>query len=189
MNDSASILLLVETFEYQIGRGGPLVPHQVVVLAIGFDHQRVSVLADLALKCLPENTGIILTRFHAFLGVKPLLEAVEMDEPDTTLALTTIYQWVIVLSAWTPAKSASRQVLSRSLLRRWHELALNLLKLKELIVVNRFDVCMLELTLATLIHLHAILNDGDFLNGELDPAKLNDVSLLQVVIDLLVVVL
>ena len=60
MNDSASILLLVETFKYQIGSIGSFVPDQMIVYSIGFDHEGISGLADLALKCLPEDTGIVL---------------------------------------------------------------------------------------------------------------------------------
>jgi hypothetical protein len=61
MNDSASILLLVETFEYQIGSAGSFVSHQMIVYSVGFDHKGVSILADLTLKSLPENTGVVLT--------------------------------------------------------------------------------------------------------------------------------
>ena len=108
-----------------------------------------------------------------------------MDEPDTTLALTTIYQWVIVLTAGTPAESASWQILSCCLLCRGNELTLNLLELKEFIVVHRFDVGMFE---PSFINLHRVFNDGNFLNSELNPSELDDVPLLQIVINLLVVV-
>lgn len=108
-----------------------------------------------------------------------------MDKPDTTLALTTIYQWIIVLTAGTPAESASWQILTCGILRRRNELALNLLELKEFIVVHRFDVGMFE---PTFIDFHRVFNDGNFLNCKLNPSELDDISLLQIVINLLVVV-
>lgn len=55
MDYSLSVLLLVHAFKYQVASRRSVIVNQMIVLAVGLDHQRVSLLADLALERLPED--------------------------------------------------------------------------------------------------------------------------------------
>lgn len=99
VHDPARVLLLIQTLEHQVARGGALVADQVVVYLVGPDHEGVGGLADLALEGLPEVGDVVFAVFHSLLRAQPLHEALQVDVADAARALAAVDQGVVVLGA------------------------------------------------------------------------------------------
>lgn len=81
VNDSRSVLLLVETLQDKEVALRSFVVHQIVGLPKRSNHQRVCLLADFALKRLPIVGGKVDALLHLLLDVQPASQTVEVDEP------------------------------------------------------------------------------------------------------------
>ena len=79
MDDSARVLLLVQALQYQEVAVRTLVIHQVVGTVLCPQHQRVRLLADFALKCLPIVGRERRTQLALLFHVYPAAETFEVD--------------------------------------------------------------------------------------------------------------
>jgi hypothetical protein len=71
--------------------------HQLVHFAVvHLEEVGVSLLADLALEGLPEHAHQVLTLLPLEFGAQPVLKALEMHEPHTTLALAGNYARILL---------------------------------------------------------------------------------------------
>lgn len=77
------------------------------VLAVAVDEdvgQRV--LADFALELVPIKTRVVGGDLSVLLGLEPALQAVVVDEFDTTTALADLNQGVVTIELCIPAETA-----------------------------------------------------------------------------------
>lgn len=119
-----------------------------------------------------------------------------MQEPDRTSAHAVVDEWIALLCLRPPADSAGRDfILGWSLCMcaviRVHD-GLNLLKLKELLVIDHLNVGVVAFptSLVAFINFHVVFfNNGDLLHCKLYSSYFYNVSLLELILQLLIVVL
>lgn len=185
VDNPAVVLLLTETLQDEVVADGFLVLHKVVRPAARLEHQRVGVLADLALEALPEEgleigAGLCLT-----LDLEPAAETLKVDEAHRARALARAEQWVLLASARSPAEAAFL-LIGLDVGIGIHDGG-NLLEFLELVVaggsVNGVGA-VTPLACVGLVDLHflAVCCVPDFLDSELDPAYFENVPLLDFVI-------
>ena len=117
-----------------------------------------------------------------------------MDIANTASAFATADKWIVTLRGRRPAELARRYVVLASFIlnlfvRKLIENALDFFEFEELLIVHRLYVAMLDSFITSLVYFHRGVCQEDFLGCELNPAQLDDVSFLNGVLYLLVVVL
>lgn len=74
------VLLLAQTLKHEVVTDWLLILNEVVSAATCLEHQRVGVLADLALERLPKKRREIRARFCLTLDFEPAAQALQVNE-------------------------------------------------------------------------------------------------------------
>lgn len=80
INDPTVVLLLAQTLKHEVITDWLLILNEVVSAAACLEHQRVGILADLALERLPEERREIWARFCLTLDFEPAAQALQVNE-------------------------------------------------------------------------------------------------------------
>lgn len=186
VNNSGSVLFLVKGLKNHIVARLLLVLNELKFGRTSLDHQRVGLATNFALEALPVETTEILRVFGLPLHVEPRLQTLQVDTADRTVAATAADQRVVRRSVGHPAEAAlvlSVFVVTVSV----HYDLFDLFKfLKELVIGLIVDTVgrVTPLTLILRVDVHPVWGVcvPDLLDGELDPADLQNVLLLDLVV-------
>lgn len=80
INNPTVVLLLAQTLKHEVITNWFLILNEVVSSAACLEHQRVGILADLALKRLPKESREIRTRLCLTLNFEPAAQALQVNE-------------------------------------------------------------------------------------------------------------
>ena len=134
--DATSVFFLVKRLQHHVvSTWGPLVLCYVEFLVCGLYHERVGLLADLTLECLPEVAAEVVRILGLALHLQPVLQALKVDCAHRALAAANLEERILVISLALPAEAALQRILVLRGLGL-HNRLLNVFELFEKLVVR-----------------------------------------------------
>ena len=95
MYNSACVFLLRKRLEYHEVSLGLIILDQVVDVALSFHDERICLLANLTLECLPEVCAEVWASFLLSASIEPLLETLEVNVADVARTLAVHEEWIL----------------------------------------------------------------------------------------------
>lgn len=74
VNYARGVLFLIQTFKHHVVTSLLFILNKFVLVAVGFDHERIGFLANLALECFPKERTEVWQFFGLTLDLHPALE-------------------------------------------------------------------------------------------------------------------